>query len=71
MDEDPVLSTLFEAINVPRKSLIIRYIRTLEESGMESYSVVYHIASLCAHPYILSSTVLVIHWLESVPHSCL
>ena len=50
MDEDPVLSTLFEAVNILCESLNIRYICTLKKSGMEDYSIVYHTASLCAQP---------------------
>ena len=49
MDEDPVLSTLFEAVNVPRESIGIRYIHALKKSGTEGCSVDYHTAGLCAH----------------------
>ena len=71
MDEDLVLSTLLETIDVPRKSLSIRYIHTLEDSGAEGCSVVNHTADLGAHPLFLSSMVLVIHWLKCVSHGCL
>ena len=50
MDEGPVLSTLFEAVDALRESLSVRYIHTLKKSGTEGYSIVYHTVGLCAQP---------------------
>ena len=71
MDGDPVLTTLLEAVDIPHESLSIRYVRTFKKPGTVGCSVVYHTASLCAHPQFFSSTMIVIHWLKCVPHGCL
>ena len=70
MDEDPVLGTLLEAVDVPRDSLSIRDVHTLKIPGTEGCSVVYHTASLHKHPQFFSSMMLVVHWLKHVSNRC-
>ena len=71
MYEYPVLSTLFEAINAPHKSLCVRYIHTLKGPGTEGCSVVDHTSGLSIQPQFFTSKMLMINWFKGMPHSCL
>ena len=68
MDEDPVLRCVFEPSNLAVQSLRITDVATLKQPGPKCCCVIYDRPCLLALMESVSSPVLVVYGLESLPH---